>query len=156
MATRPDWHDYFLNLACVVSQRADCTRRRVGAVVVDQDHRIVATGYNGAEPGGPSCLLGQCPRANADNVVANRDYDNCVAVHAEANALLYAGVERATGCTLYITHEPCYSCWKLIKASRIKAVVWCETAAKPSGEEVRFVSSGIRSMEVSAARRPPA
>ncbi len=48
--TRPTWDEYFLGIAAAVSQRADCRRRRVGAVLVAQ-HRIVATGYNGSSHG---------------------------------------------------------------------------------------------------------
>lgn len=59
---RPAWDEYFLGIATAVSKRADCSRRSVGAVVVDIERRIVSTGYNGSFPGGPSCLKGQCPR----------------------------------------------------------------------------------------------
>ncbi|MBK7273206.1 MAG: hypothetical protein IPI13_08535 [Actinomycetales bacterium] len=35
-------------MAYAVAQRADCTRRRVGAVVFGWGHRILATGSTGA------------------------------------------------------------------------------------------------------------
>ena len=57
----PGWDDYFLGIATAVSARAKCTRRRVGAVLTI-DHRIIATGYNGAAPGEDDCLMGACPR----------------------------------------------------------------------------------------------
>lgn len=60
--TRPDWHEYGLNLARAAATRGDCTRRQVGAVILDAQHRVVSVGYNGSYPGGPSCLEGQCPR----------------------------------------------------------------------------------------------
>lgn len=60
--TRPDWDMYFLGIAEAVAARGDCTRRQVGAVIADQNHRVISTGYNGSYPGGPSCLAGQCPR----------------------------------------------------------------------------------------------
>ena len=44
---RPDWDNYFLELANLVSKRSTCLRRNVGAVVVKNKH-ILATGYNGA------------------------------------------------------------------------------------------------------------
>lgn len=62
MKERPNWDLYGLCIAEAVSLRADCTRRKVGAVIFDKNHRIVSTGYNGSPPGGPSCLSGLCPR----------------------------------------------------------------------------------------------
>ena len=45
-------------VAEAVAQRADCTRRRVGAVVFDGANRILSTGYNGAPAGRLGCLSG--------------------------------------------------------------------------------------------------
>lgn len=65
--TRPDWDAWALGVAYAIGPgptgRADCTRRKVGAVIIEPvRHRIIGAGYNGAEPGGPSCLKGECPR----------------------------------------------------------------------------------------------
>lgn len=64
MAARPGWDAYFLGICDAVAARADCTRRQVGAVVVDRTTKhIIAAGYNGAPPGQPGCLSdGACPR----------------------------------------------------------------------------------------------
>lgn len=60
--TRPSWDDYFVTIARAVAARSDCRRRQVGAVLVDESHRIVGTGYTGAPSGHPGCLEGACPR----------------------------------------------------------------------------------------------
>lgn len=62
MAERPSFDDYYLGIAEAVAARADCTRRKAGAVIV-KDATIVGHGYNGAPPGKPGCLSdGACPR----------------------------------------------------------------------------------------------
>lgn len=122
---RPSWDEYFLGIAKAVSLRADCTRRRVGAVIV-VDGRIVSTGYNGAPAGAPGCLsAGACPRGklSVQEQPRDRDYGNCDAVHAEANALLYA-YRDVRGATLYCTDKPCVDCAKLIEGAGIKEVIW--------------------------------
>lgn len=126
---RPNWDDWALGIALAVATRGDCLRSRVGAVIMDKDHNIISVGYNGAERGGPSCLAGDCPRAFSD-VEPGSSYDTgpgaCVSTHSEANALLYAGREKAKGATIYITREPCGGCLKLIKAAGISRIVWLE------------------------------
>jgi dCMP deaminase len=124
--TRPDWDEYFLAIAKVVAKRADCSRRQVGAVIV-QNNRIVATGYNGAAAGQPGCGTdGACPRAKSD-VAPGSSYDtgpgSCIAIHAEANALLYADRGKCEGSTIYCTEEPCGGCLRLISGAGIGRVV---------------------------------
>ena len=76
----------------------------VGAVVVDEDGRIIGRGWN-------------CREANNDP-----------AGHAEIVALREAGRARGTwrltGCTLIVTLEPCTMCAGAILASRIDRVVF--------------------------------
>lgn len=132
--TVPGWDDYFLGIATAVAARAKCTRRRVGAVLVI-DHRIIATGYNGAAPGQPDCLVGACPRGSLsyDQVPGLGDYDRpgtpgfCIAIHAEVNALLFA-TRDTKGATAYITDPPCPGCRKALAAAGIVRAVF------PGGE----------------------
>jgi len=131
---RPSWDEYFLAIAGTVSLRADCSRRQVGAVVV-KGNRIVSTGYNGSPPGFPGCATdGACPRA-ASGVTPGSSYDTgpgtCISIHAEANALLYAGVDGCKGATLYLTTQPCEGCMKLIYAAGIARIVWADELQRP-------------------------
>lgn len=59
---RPSKAEWAMGMALAASTRGECTRRRVGAVIVDRNGRLAGAGYNGSEPGGPSCLKGECPR----------------------------------------------------------------------------------------------
>lgn len=129
---RPGWDEYFLAITKTVALRADCLRRKVGAVLVDQDHRILATGYNGTYPGGPSCLLGQCPRGRKsyeEQPPLQGNYDECISTHAEANALLFARAS-CKGATVYITDPPCNGCRKLLLSAGVKRIVWSDEEGK--------------------------
>ncbi|AUG87391.1 deoxycytidylate deaminase [Streptomyces phage ZooBear] len=116
----------FKKTALVWSEEAKCTRRQVGAVLVKDGH-IISTGYNGAPSGRKHCTEGGCPRGQLSvlEVPAGTDYNAvpCTAIHAEANALLRAGV-RAEGGTIYVTAEPCQQCRNLILGAGVQSVVY--------------------------------
>lgn len=135
--SRPSWDEWGLILATAVATRADCSRRKVGAVLMRPDHTIVSTGYNGAKPGGGSCLKGECPRGRMSKEevppydAANpSSYDvgagACIALHAEQNALLRATWDEMQGATLYITDEPCPGCKRMINGTPINRIHYPE------------------------------
>lgn len=123
-------------LAAAVATRADCTRRRVGAVILDQDHRVASTGYNGAPPGRRGCLEGGCPRGLLNSAEPYSSYDSgpgmCVSNHAEANALLYADRSKIEGGTMYVTDKPCVGCTRLIANSGLAEVLWPGGGSSPA------------------------
>lgn len=131
MTGRLKWDPYFLEIAKTISLRADCSRRQVGCVIVRPDHTIIAEGYNGSPSGGPSCLMGECPRGRSD-VEPGSSYDTgagaCIALHAEQNALLRASWDQMQGSTLYCTHKPCDGCWRMIAGSPIRFIIWADGA----------------------------
>lgn len=138
---RPNWDDYGLGLATAVALRADCTRLRIGAVLMRPDKTVVATGYNGGPPKGASCLKGECPRGlkTREEVPGYADenpssYDvgpgSCIALHAEQNALLRATWDEMQDATLYVTHEPCPGCIRMIVGTHIAKVIWPEGFAR--------------------------
>lgn len=129
---RPDWDEYGLGLAQATSVRADCTRRKVGAVLMASDRSIVATGYNGGRSKGLSCLEGECPRGllSHSELAPDSPYDKgaglCISLHAEWNVMLRASWAQLNGSTLYVTTEPCHICKNLINGTNIAKVVWPE------------------------------
>ena len=98
------------------------------AIVLSASGRTLGTGYNGAPSGAVHCVDGGCPRA-ASQSSHGSSYANCVAVHAEANALLHSDRSAREGGTLVINGPPCWDCSKLIAGSGIKTVVYKEDDA---------------------------
>ena len=119
------WDNRFMQIAKLVGTWCTCHRRNVGAVIV-KDKRIIATGYNGAPAGVENCLeRGYCLR-NKLQIPSGTKAEVCYSVHAEQNAIIQAsklGIA-VDGATLYVTHQPCTICTKLIINSGIKKIVY--------------------------------
>jgi dCMP deaminase len=140
---RPDWDEYFMQIARTVATRATCPRASVGALLVRR-HRILTTGYNGAPRGAKHCTQVGC-------IVVN---DHCVrATHAEANAIVQGALHGIglEGATAYCTYQPCVSCSKLLISAGTERIVFdrsyddpiaAELLAEAKIEVVRFVSKG--------------
>lgn len=130
---RPDWDTWALGIAQAISTRADCRRRLVGAVILDENHHIIATGYNGTRAKTLGCIDGGCPRGllSYDEVKEFSDYNAvgtpgyCVSTHAETNALLHAYAP-VYGATMAITDKPCEGCRKAIYNAGLIRVIWPE------------------------------
>ncbi len=140
---RPDWDEYFMRIARLVSQRSTCYRRHVGAVIV-KDKEILTTGYNGPPKKTSHCLDVGCFKER-NKIKSGKGHDDCRAAHAEQNAITqasYIGVS-TKGATIYITNQPCSHCSKLIINSGIKEVVYEE----PYPDDMRdsmFKQAGIK------------
>lgn len=108
-------HQMAMQIAEVVSRRATCFRRNVGAVITI-DHRLCSVGYNGPASGEEHCKGLQCSGASG----------GCTrAIHAEKNALthLQSGV-RGRIWRMYTTESPCPDCAGLITGFPIKQVFY--------------------------------
>jgi dCMP deaminase len=120
---RPSWDEYFLEVAKLVSKRATCLRRSVGAVLV-KDKKILATGYNGAPSGFKHCREVGCLREKL-HVPSGERHELCRGLHAEQNVLLQAALYGIStrDSTLYITNQPCIICAKMVINAGIKEIV---------------------------------
>ncbi len=114
---RKSWNEYFMEITEMVASRSTCDRAFVGCVLVNKDHRIVSTGYNGSVAGNPHCSeVGHTMRDG-----------HCIAtIHAEMNALLYCAKEGipVKGCTAYVTHFPCLNCSKALIQAGIEKIYY--------------------------------
>ncbi len=113
---RPSWDSYFMDITFQVARRSTCPRASVGAVIV-RDKRILTTGYNGSPRGLPHCTEAGCLIVNG----------HCVrTLHAEQNAIIQGALHGVdvSHSTLYVTHQPCLSCAKMIINAGIERVVY--------------------------------
>jgi len=154
---RPDWDDYFMNIARVVAARSNCVKRKVAAVIT-VDRRIIATGYNGTPRGVTNCNEGGCPRCNSF-APGGADLGECLCSHAEENAITqsaYHGVS-VRGGTIYTTLCPCLMCTKMIINSGIGEVVY--RAEYPLGDVslrlLREAGVKVRQLGPTASVDPP-
>lgn len=105
---RPDWPEYFMNVARQAARRSTCLSRHVGAVLVSRKNRILGVGYSGPPRGAEHCQT--CNRRDAKSGELLHDSH---AVHAEMNAVLNATTleERMK---IYCTTQPCFECTKML------------------------------------------
>lgn len=102
----------------VISQRATCIRRKVGAVITGKGF-ILSSGYNGSFPGSAHCIDSPCEGAT---LPSGTGLDSCVSAHAEQNAIVRL-TDLSAADTIYCTTSPCISCTKLILCTSIKRIV---------------------------------
>ena len=124
MSDRPSWDEYFMEMAQLTAKRSTCMRRSVGAIIV-KDRHIVATGYNGAPRGIKHCAeRGGCMREKL-GVPSGERHELCMALHAEQNAIIQAATLGVSieDATIYVTHQPCVICAKMIINAGIKRIV---------------------------------
>jgi dCMP deaminase len=127
------FHDIYMDLAQNLSRKSHCVKAKVGAVI-SKDTRIVSLGYNGPPAGTHNCDQ-EWP---VDGCARDRKGGCSLALHAEANAILYASKNQITmeGATLYVTLSPCIACAKIIYTTGIKKVIYLDSYAAFKGIDV--------------------
>ncbi|HOT44729.1 MAG TPA: cytidine/deoxycytidylate deaminase family protein [Spirochaetota bacterium] len=139
---RPGWDDYFMKLAEDVSTRSTCIRRSVGAIIV-KDKRILSTGYNGAPTDISHCTEETCLRTKF-NVPSGERHELCRGLHAEQNAIIQAAYHGVSikDATIYITHQPCSICTKMLINAGIRTIICKSPYRDPLADEM-INESGI-------------
>lgn len=130
---RKTWDETWLGVARIIARRSLCVRDQVGAVIINEHNRIVATGYNGPPERfthNDAPCSNWCKRAQVSNVGEEYpdapiavDYSDCPSLHAEANALSVCDRSLRERGTIYVTSAICSNCAKLIANSGLKRVV---------------------------------
>jgi dCMP deaminase len=107
------WDNRFIDLAAHVATWSKDPSTKVGAVIVDENRRIVSVGYNGF-PAGVN---------DAQERYDNREIKYEMIIHGEINAILFANRD-LHNCTLYTwPFMPCSRCASIVTQKGISRVV---------------------------------
>lgn len=112
------WDEYFMGVALLAAERSKDPSTQVGACIVDEDNRILSTGYNGFPQG---CSDEEFPW-NRDASRGETKYN--FVVHAELNAILNARGKSLVNSRVFVSLFPCHECAKAIIQTGVKEVVY--------------------------------
>ena len=140
------WSQRFLKEAELVASWSKDPRRKVGCVIVNDDHIQLAGGYNGF----PRNVIDSQERLN------NKAVKLKCTVHAENNAIAAAANigHALKNSTAYITSHPCSPCAAVLIQAGIRRVVFYTVIDQPEWEEDHklakemFSENGTQYLEV--------
>lgn len=109
---RIEWDTLWMTMAFAVAQRSIDTSTKHGAIIVDDNNRLVSLGYNSFPK---DCLDDQLPKTRPDKYACT--------IHSETNAII-----NTTGslkdATIYITGFPCSNCFGNMLNAGIKKIIY--------------------------------
>lgn len=115
---RPNWDEYFIQMLDIIKLRSCDCNTQVGAILVDEKHRIIGTGYN------------SFPSGVQDNKIPNYRPSDCLdspkylrIIHAEINAICNRVRYDNNKLTAYISIPPCQNCLNCICQNNVKRIV---------------------------------
>lgn len=147
--SRPSKDEWCMKMAYITSLRSTCYRRNVGCVLVNKNHHIIATGYNGVAKGLPHCNEVDVESFNPNphpflcegaHAKSGEKLNQCQAIHAEQNALLQCpDVQKIMTC--YVTVSPCITCTKLLLNTSCQRIVYLEEYAHNDAAKTLWLKS---------------
>lgn len=126
---RISWDELFMNMAILVSKRAACKFHETGSIFIDNNKKIISTGYNGPTEGDLHCLEVGCAKVDGDP--KTKKLRRCRGAHGEINGIINCqDTNRLRGATIYTVLFPCYDCMKSLNNAGIKEVVYLKEYAR--------------------------
>lgn len=101
---KPKMIEFYKRTAFNAAKLSSCERLQVGCVVVTKNENNMYIGYNGTFPGEDNCCEDEHGATKGDVLHAE---ENAVAKMARSN-------DSSTGSSIFLTHQPCERCAKLI------------------------------------------
>ena len=110
----------FMVCAIAMSSLSTCKRRQVGCILLDDNYKIIGSGYNGNPTGFIHCIDKPCAGSGCKS---GTGLDECEAIHAEQNALMQCtNVNDIAYCVT--TTFPCAHCLKMLLNTGCKCIVY--------------------------------
>ena len=144
-------HNIFLNIAEEIAKQSKCISFHVGAILVSNG-RIISTGYNGTPANYINCDE-FFNNTNVEREIHHSFSDSCE-IHAEVNSILYAAIHGVSikNCDIYITHQPCFNCLKLVIGAGIKNIYYRYPYDKANYNE--YLIEMIKSLNIKLIQIP--
>jgi len=126
----------FMDIAARVAQLSTARRLKVGAIIV-KDKRIISLGFNGTPYGWDNNC--EVQDAHTGELTTKPEV-----LHAETNCIakLARSNDNGEGATLFVTHQPCMDCAKLIYQAGITTVYYGHSYRKTDGADF-LVKAGV-------------
>lgn len=112
---------------------SSAVRLQVGCIIV-KDNRIISIGYNGMPTGWDNCCENHIGTDSTGEPILKSKPE---VLHAETNAIakLASCGESGKDASLFVTHQPCIDCAKIIYQSGIKEVYYAHEYRESAGIE---------------------
>ena len=131
----------YMDIAFRIAKLSTARRLQVGAIIV-KDDRIISLGYNGTPHGWDN----DCEHQDTHTGELTTKPE---VLHAESNCIakLAGSIESGKDATLFVTHQPCMECAKLIYQSGIRRLYFGQNYRDDSG--IKFLQkSGVEVIKV--------
>lgn len=114
-----------MRMALLAAERGTCSKAKVGCVIVSNNWRVLATGYNSSFPGTAHCIDEGCLELN----------NHCMrCLHAEEAAILSLECKH-NDMVAFITHAPCIHCYKILVNAGVKQIFYGTNIVSGIGPE---------------------
>jgi dCMP deaminase len=134
----------YMEMARFAAMHGRCSRRKIGAVIINGAGDVIAQAANGTPFSMKSCLENPCPGAN---VPAGSGNAGCYGTHAERNALLQCNASEVHA--IYCTKAPCRDCVLMLLNTPCQLIVF-ETPSNETINQELWQSSGRTWMQLNA------
>jgi dCMP deaminase len=145
------WDEYFMGVALLAAERSKDPSTQVGACIVDDNNRILSTGYNGFPKG---CSDDVFPW-NRNEAEGETKYP--FVVHAELNAILNTRGKSLVGSKVYVGLFPCNECAKAIIQAGIKEVIYLSdkyrTTPSTMNSRRMLTAAGVKLTQLKATKK---